>query len=136
VIVRSERCRNCQVCILACSLYHEGECRPSAARLHVVENMADHTFGLTVCRHCPAPACLEACLSGAMSKESGVVRIDPEACELCGACAAACPEGAIFYHAALGRYLKCDLCLGREGGPLCAALCPVGALLSATEGEA
>jgi Fe-S-cluster-containing hydrogenase component 2 len=26
------------------------------------------------------------------------------------------------------RYLKCDLCTGRDGGPLCVEMCPVGAL--------
>jgi Fe-S-cluster-containing hydrogenase component 2 len=34
----------------------------------------------------------------------------------------------LFYHEAYDRYLKCDLCAGRDGGPVCVAICPVGAL--------
>jgi len=66
----SDLCRDCQACVLACSLYHEGRC---------------------------------------------------------GACMEACPYGAISYNAAADRYLKCDLCAGRER-PLCVEICPVGAV--------
>jgi anaerobic carbon-monoxide dehydrogenase iron sulfur subunit len=127
-------CRNCQVCTLACSLYHEGESRPSAARLRVEANLADHTHALTICRHCADPACLDACPAGAMLLfEDGVVRLDSGACIACRACAEACPHGAIFLHEVLGRYLKCDRCHDRDGGPLCVAICPVGALRLGTE---
>jgi Fe-S-cluster-containing hydrogenase component 2 len=60
--------------------------------------------------------------------ERGIVTIFHDECLQCGACMEACPYDAIFYNEALGRYLMCDLCGGREKGPLCVELCPVGAL--------
>lgn len=134
VVARPALCRDCQACTLGCSLYHEGQSRPSTARLRVVRHQADHTFEIIVCRQCPDPACLPACPVDAMALKAGVVHIDPVLCVLCGACAEACPHGAIFHHEALGRYLKCDLCGERDGGALCVELCPVGALLLETGG--
>ena len=58
----------------------------------------------------------------------GVVRIVDGDCTRCGACASSCPYEAIFYSQARDRYLKCELCAGREEGPLCVELCPVRAL--------
>jgi len=51
-----------------------------------------------------------------------------ENCTQCGNCVDACPYQAIFYNEALDKYFKCDMCAGRAEGPLCVALCPVGAL--------
>lgn len=138
ILTASELCRDCQACQLACSLYHEGQCHLGLARLAVTKDMARYTFDIVLCRQCASPACLEACPTGAMSLDGrGVVLIDEDECTGCGNCAASCPYGAIL---ALGdRYLKCDLCAGRPEGPLCVALCPVGALTlagSENEGEA
>ncbi len=126
---RSEFCRDCQACLLVCSLYHEGECNPGLARLRVSKDMARYEFALAICRHCKRPLCLEACLVGAMTRDGrGVVLIDDAACTRCGACKEACPFEGIYYHEGANRYFKCDLCVGRADGPLCVALCPVEAL--------
>jgi carbon-monoxide dehydrogenase iron sulfur subunit len=70
-----------------------------------------------------------ACPSEAMVLDDrGVVIILEGECDRCGACAAACPHDAIFYNEPQDRYLKCDLCAGREQGALCVELCPVQAL--------
>lgn len=118
--------------MLACSLWHEGECNPALARLQVHKDMARLEYEIRICRHCVDPECLAACPEDAMRlDERGVVLIDDDLCIRCGSCQAACPYDAIFYNQSVDRYLKCDLCAGRAEGPLCAAICPVGALMAA-----
>ena len=127
-------CRECQACTLACSLYHDGECNLSLARLQVIKDMARYEFQILICRHCESPDCLAACPSEAIVLNAqGVAVILDDACLRCGACVTACPYGVLFYNEARDRYLKCDLCAGRDGGPLCVAICPVGALTLAAE---
>ena len=95
----------------------------------MIKHMAESAFDVRICRHCDSPDCIIACPTDAMSlDERGVVIIDDDECVRCGACAIACPHNAIKHYEATDRYLKCDLCAGREGGPLCVELCPVGAL--------
>ena len=123
-------CRDCQTCTLACSLYHEGECNLGLARLRVTKDMARYAFDVLMCRHCDVPDCMLACPADAMLVDDrGVVIISHDNCTRCGACAVGCPHDAIFYDEVTDRYLKCDLCTGREEGPLCVELCPVGALM-------
>ncbi len=129
IAANAERCRDCQVCVLACSLYHERVSNPALARLRVFKDMAHYTFNLRICQHCLDPACLAACSTGALwMDQDGIVHLDDESCVRCGACAADCPYDAIFYEPVSDRYLKCDLCSGRPEGPVCVEMCPVGAL--------
>lgn len=122
-------CRDCQTCTLACSLHHDGACGPHLARLVVAKDMARYKFSIRICQHCSSPACLSACPVDAMAMDHrGVVAINDQACTRCGACAASCPYDAIAYSEYYDRFLKCDLCPGRQEGPLCVELCPVAAL--------
>ena len=129
VCVNENECRDCQACVLACSLYHEGKCNPELSRVRVSKDMEKYEFQIRICKHCDPPPCYEACPCDAMHiDDRGVITIDDDTCTRCGFCAEACPYDAIFYNENDDRYLKCDLCAGREAGPLCAELCPVGAL--------
>ena len=122
-------CRDCQACVLACSLVHEGQCSPSLARLRVGKNMHQFTFDILYCRNCESPACVAACPSSAIVPSNGGIPIlDDELCTRCGSCVEACPFDAIFYNKARNRYFKCDLCSGHRDGPLCVRVCPVGVL--------
>lgn len=122
-------CRDCQSCALACSLYHEAECSLDLSRVLITKDMVHYEFQIVLCQHCEAPECAQACAAGALTVDRrGVVMIDDSACTRCGACASSCPYGAIFYSESADRYLKCDLCAGRESGPVCVQVCPVDAV--------
>jgi len=126
--VQDDLCRDCQACLLACSLAHEGTCSPNMARLSVVKDALRYEFHIHMCQHCEEPACEAACPAGAMAPDARGIRVmDKGVCTECGLCAEACPYGAIVYYEAENRYLKCDLCAGREA-PLCVVVCPVQAL--------
>jgi Fe-S-cluster-containing hydrogenase component 2 len=117
------------MCVLACSLYHTGQCNPSLARLRVSKNADRYAFDNRFCLHCSDAACFAACPAEAMARDDqGIVSIIEEDCIACGACQEACPYDAIGFHQARSLYLKCDLCHGREGGPACVEVCPTSAL--------
>jgi len=127
--VDDDRCRDCQVCILVCSLYHHGESNPSMSRVFINKDMVNYKFNITICLHCSDPDCVLACPSDALEiDERGVVLFIQDECTQCGLCAETCPNNAIFYNTIQDLYFKCDLCVGSSYGPLCAKLCPVGAL--------
>jgi Fe-S-cluster-containing hydrogenase component 2 len=132
--IDSKLCRNCQACALACSLYHYGECSLDLARLRIHKDIVRYEFEIFLCRQCASPDCIADCPNQSIRfDENGRVILFEDECLQCGACAEACSYHAIFYNGTLARYLKCNLCSGRAGGPLCVALCPVGALVLTME---
>ena len=136
LMAHPELCRDCQACTLACSLYHDGECSLSLARLRVLKDMEHYRFNIVICRQCDEPDCMGACPNEALRLNEGrrsptgegVPVIYQDECLLCGACQTACPYSALFYDARSDRYLKCDMCSGRADGPVCAQVCPVAAI--------
>ncbi len=84
------------------------------------------------CHHCADPACVYACLTGALRRDpdSGIVSVDVEKCIGCWTCILACPVGAIAQDTCEGKIVKCDLCAGKDM-PVCAANCPNEALVYA-----
>jgi Fe-S-cluster-containing hydrogenase component 2 len=130
--VNAKKCRDCHACMVGCSVYHENECNEDMSRVQVRKNMEEFVFDIKVCRQCKKPQCMSACPEDAIYKdEKGVVHIDYDKCTNCGACLEACPFDSLFYSRSADTYIKCDLCEGRQEGPLCVQLCPVGALTAA-----
>lgn len=122
-------CHGCQTCALACSLWHEKECNLSLSRVLVTKDMGRYEFNIQVCQNCESLDCVAVCPSQALVVNSqGIVVLVEENCTQCGNCVDACPYQAIFYNETLDKYFKCDMCASRAEGPLCVALCPVGAL--------
>lgn len=140
VYVKEEACIGCHLCEVYCRAEHSSskdlvkafkrESPPSLPRLLVEENKPV-SFSVQ-CRHCDEPACVYACLTGALHKdpESGVVTVDEERCIGCWTCILACPFGVIRQDKERGRIAKCDLCPGRDM-PACVANCPNEALVYA-----
>jgi formate dehydrogenase iron-sulfur subunit len=81
-----------------------------------------------VCKHCTHASCLEVCPTGAIIRtEFDSVFIQPDVCNGCRDCIAACPYGVIGLDEHKKVAQKCTLCYDRlQGGlePACAKACP------------
>jgi len=157
VLVDTTVCIGCRNCEWACKTAHGLETppresyedktpfdrmrRPDEGALTVVnrypnEKAPDLPVAVKVqCMHCDHPACVSACIVGAISKqESGAVVWDTDKCIGCRYCMVACPFQipAFEYDKALNpRIMKCDFCAERRAAgalPACVDTCPVGAL--------
>ena len=142
VQVDTSICVTCRECEVACSLFHENECNPALSSIQI--DFDDFVPGLPdirVCKQCDWPACYYACHDRwpvnptmTIDPESGARYVDASTCRGCGSCIKACPltpEREVMRFRKVGRkrqYIKCDLCRGRDEGPVCVQVCPAGAL--------
>jgi len=90
-------------------------------------------YASLTCNHCDVPACVAACVMGAMEKDpnTGIVSVDESMCDGCMACEQACP----YHHPVKfddGFAHKCILCTDQNPDhtpePVCVGACPVRAL--------
>ena len=85
-----------------------------------------------VCKHCVAAPCQQACPTGAIIyNEFGNVYIQPDICNGCAYCIAACPFGVITRATIDGHAHKCTLCFDRQNDglvPACAKACPTASI--------
>ncbi|MBF0430000.1 MAG: 4Fe-4S dicluster domain-containing protein [Fibrobacteria bacterium] len=85
------------------------------------------------CRHCLEPACVSACIVGALKKtKSGPVVYDKKKCIGCRYCMMACPYGVPKYEwdTPVPYVRKCTMCYERVSvgkQPACTEACPTGA---------
>jgi Fe-S-cluster-containing dehydrogenase component len=157
VLVDLTACVGCRRCEWACGAAHgssgdpldsyddpavfEHPRRPTADHRTVVNRVEDaegkrDPIHLKVqCMHCERPACVSACLVGAMRKDpKGPVTWDPDCCIGCRYCMVACPFQNLAYEfdePVAPRVSKCDFCRERtQAGqpPACVEACPVEAL--------
>ena len=140
------RCTGCQRCVEACK--EENELGPdlprpwkqriddlSSTRYSTIVRRDGNHFVRRFCRHCVEPACVSACIVGALSKTTeGPVIYDSERCIGCRYCMMACPYGIPRYdwEEPTPYIRKCTMCYHRlkEGGrPACVEACPEKATL-------
>jgi formate dehydrogenase iron-sulfur subunit len=85
-----------------------------------------------VCKHCVAAPCQQACPTGAIiTNEFANVYIQPDICNGCAYCVAACPFGVITRSTLSGHARKCTLCYDRQKDglvPACAKACPTASI--------
>lgn len=137
--VDPSRCIGCNACVAAC-----GECDTHAgvSMIHLEEIQRGDTVQTTpiVCMHCEDPACAEVCPADAIKKTpDGVVQssLKPR-CIGCTNCVYACPFGVPKYDVQVDQMMKCDMCYDRTSiglKPMCATVCPSGALFFGTPEE-
>ncbi|MFN8471174.1 MAG: 4Fe-4S dicluster domain-containing protein [Anaerolineae bacterium] len=84
------------------------------------------------CKHCVVAPCHLACPTGAIvHTEFANVFIQPDICNGCASCVAACPFGVITRSQSDGHSYKCTMCYDRlrDGlQPACARACPTWAI--------
>jgi Fe-S-cluster-containing dehydrogenase component len=133
------RCIGCQACYHACSECdtHKGE---SMIHLEFVDRSQSTQTVPVVCMHCEDPACAKVCPADAIKKTpDGIVQsaLQPR-CIGCSNCVLACPFGVPRYYPKLDQMMKCDMCYDRTSvgkKPMCATVCPSGALAFLTRDE-
>lgn len=138
IYINEDVCIGCGLCQVYCATEHsvskdvvrahKRENPVPLARLRV-ERRAEVAFS-SRCRHCDEPACVYACLTGAMRRDllTGLVTVDTDKCMGCWTCLLACPSGAIVMEQSRKVAAKCDFCPGRNI-PVCVEYCPQEALV-------
>ena len=135
VFAREELCVNCHLCEVYCKTAHSASGDvltankyENPAPISRVKVYGDRVASVAVnCRHCDDPACVKACITGAMHKDkkTGIVSVDPDKCIGCKSCMKiGCPAISIKEGKA---WVDNTLCVGCG---VCEQLCPVGAFES------
>lgn len=157
VLANPNRCIGCRTCEIACVVAHSDKSLFTAGgtdadfnpRLRVIKTA---TVSAPIqCRHCENAPCANVCPVGAITNKENSIQVDTEACIGCKTCILACPfgamdlvseyvdgektvQGGLKVNDEFGLYAKdriiahkCDLCVGRAGGPACAEVCPTAA---------
>ena len=145
------KCIGCKACVSACreanglepdpgfspGLYHAPVDLSARAKtvIKLYEEGSERSFVKVQCMHCVDPACVGACMLGALKKrEYGIVTYDDSLCIGCRYCQMGCPYNVPKFEWAKvsPRIVKCELCKHRlrEGKtPACTEVCPREAVI-------
>ena len=148
LLIDTSICIDCDNCVDACGRRH-GYSRLERAGLQLGNMLFP-----SACRHCEDPVCLLCSVNGIVREPDGEIRIVPDNCIGCGACAERCPYDNIQMHELTASEqgffsklfrrtepeppsseqlkqkiaVKCDLCAGYDYYA-CVHACPVGAAM-------
>ena len=118
VIVDPTLCDGCRKCMSACG----GHFPDGKSRLQIRTDAKGRYVPL-ICRQCPRSACMQGCMSGAISRcpDTGYLRYDSEQCGGCYMWVMNCPYG-IPVPTGDGHVARCDFCRDQEV-PRCVQVC-------------
>ena len=149
-------CIGCKACVVACqeASHLATDTGASGGRYQAPDDLnaqtrniikltpvvaGEQSYVKRQCMHCIDPACVTACMMGALKKrEHGIVTWQGEKCVGCRYCQVACPFGVpkfewttagAFYNP---RIVKCELCHERIADglePACTTVCPRKAVI-------
>lgn len=134
----TQKCIACHACEIACKSKNHVPVGATLGKIVVMGpkliNGKPKMAALFVpCFHCEDAWCMHACPVEAIRKRSrdGLVHILADLCVGCKSCILACPWHIPQWNAAVGKAMKCDLCMDRIDigqEPACVSACPTGAL--------
>ena len=134
-----QRCIGCQACVAACSECHTHRGSPMV-QIELTDPGRSPQTAPMICMHCKTPTCALSCPADAIKvDENGIVHssLKPR-CIACRNCELACPFGVPRISEPIQQMQKCDLCFDRTSAgkkPMCATVCPTGALFYGTREE-
>jgi Fe-S-cluster-containing dehydrogenase component len=150
-------CIGCKACVVACQdangiprdttgfdPKYDAPVALSARAKNVIKLYRDDSelsYMKAQCMHCVDPACVSACMIGALTKgDKGIVSYNVDYCVGCRYCEIACPFNVPkFEWAKLSpQIVKCELCRHRlaEGKePACTEVCPRHAVIFGTRSD-
>jgi len=152
ILTDTTKCTGCEACVAACKEANGlGKDRPrrwkrkiddlSSSRFTTILRQPGGHFVRQQCRHCLEPACVSACIVGALRKtDEGPVIYEADKCMGCRYCMLACPYGIPRYEweKPVPYIRKCTMCFDRikDGKqPACTEACPEGATIFGTRAE-
>jgi formate dehydrogenase iron-sulfur subunit len=140
ILTDTTRCTGCEACVAACKQANALGPDTPGRWMRAIDDLSATRFTTVItrdgqsvrqqCRHCVDPACVSACLVGAMQKTpEGPVIYDGDRCMGCRYCMVACPfEIPRYEWAAPVPYVrKCNMChlrLAKGDLPACVEACP------------
>ncbi len=151
ILTDTTLCTGCEECVSACKKSNGlGKDRPRSWNTDI-DDLSSTRFTTIVrkpggrsvrrqCRHCESPACVSACIVGALQKTpEGPVTYDESKCIGCRYCMLACPYGIPRFEwgNAIPYIRKCDFChdevmSGALKEPACVGACPEKATIFGT----